>query len=88
MISAQHISINIVHVFIYIVATGSDWSSFNNDTFVPVFFNADLTVMFPNEQERTAATKLCNSNQPTDDTPEVRRECYFDFKVSLGVFKS
>ncbi|XP_067950366.1 uncharacterized protein [Watersipora subatra] len=62
-------------------STGS-WSDYNNDSFVPVFFNPDLTVMFPDSAKRTQAINLCNGGSNTDDTPEDRRECYFDYLVT------
>jgi len=41
--------------------------------------------MFPDETLRLTAVRLCyNSTAPTafDPTPEVRRACYFDYKVT------
>lgn len=61
---------------------GTSWATYNEPDFVPIFFNADLTVMFPDEDERAAAIALCNDGQATDNDPSERRECYFDYKVA------
>lgn len=53
----------------------------NDLTFTPIFFNPDLTVMFPDSTKRTTAQNLCYIDGGTDPDPSVRRECYFDFAV-------
>ncbi|XP_061167956.1 serine-rich adhesin for platelets-like [Saccostrea echinata] len=58
------------------------WSSHIDSSYTPVFFNADLTVMFTNASKRAAAISTCNNGESTDSDPEKRRECYFDFKVT------
>lgn len=60
---------------------GELWANYNDAAFTPTFFDADLTVMFPDADKRTLAIALCNNDAATDDTPEDRRECYFDYKV-------
>ncbi|KAK2160224.1 hypothetical protein NP493_1661g00003 [Ridgeia piscesae] len=69
---------------LFAYTTGS-WSDYTDPTFTPIFFNKDLAVMFPDETLRLTAVRLCyNSTAPTafDPTPEVRRACYFDYKVT------
>lgn len=60
-----------------------NWSSMNDDTFTPVYFNSNLTVMFTDADERANAISVCNGGASTDETPEDRRECYFDILVRL-----
>jgi hypothetical protein len=60
----------------------TDWSSHVDTAYTPVFFNANLTIMFPDPAKRSTAIKTCNSGAASDSDPEKRRECYFDFKVT------
>ena len=60
---------------------GNDWTTFNDPTFTPAFFNPDLDVMFGNATNRAAAEAVCNGGE-VDTDPTVRRECYFDFLVT------
>lgn len=63
-------------------AANANWTSHIDKSYTPVFFNANLTVMFPNAAKRSTAISLCNSGKSTDSDPEKRKECYFDFKVT------
>uniref|UniRef100_K1QGK1 Fibrillin-2 n=1 Tax=Magallana gigas TaxID=29159 RepID=K1QGK1_MAGGI len=63
-------------------ASNADWTSHVDTSYTPVFFNANLTVMFPDPSKRSTAISLCNSGKSTDSDPEKRKECYFDFKVT------
>jgi len=58
-----------------------NWTTFNDPAFTPLFFNADLTVMFGNASNAAAAEAVCNGGA-TDSNPEERRECYFDYLVT------
>nr|XP_022299294.1 uncharacterized protein LOC111108065 [Crassostrea virginica] len=60
----------------------TDWNSHIDTAYTPVFFNANLTVMFPDSSKRSTAISLCNSGKSTDTDPVKRKECYFDFKVT------
>ncbi|XP_062578222.1 mucin-like protein [Saccostrea cucullata] len=63
--------------------SGSDtWNTHIDNSYTPVFFNPDLTVMFSDGNKRSTAISTCNGGASTDDNPELRRECYFDFKVT------
>lgn len=59
-----------------------NWGSHVDAAYQPVFFNPDLTVMFSDDSKRTTAISTCNNGATTDDNPTLRRECYFDFKVT------
>ena len=73
----------------FVTANGKNWSDYNDPTFEPEFFNANLTVLFPDADKRATAIGLCNGGAATDDNPEARRECYFDFLVSaLWIYKT
>ncbi|KAK3103588.1 hypothetical protein FSP39_020372 [Pinctada imbricata] len=61
---------------------GGNWSNFIDAAFSPIFFDSDLTVMFPNATERTLAQDTCYQTGQTDPDPTQRRQCYFDFKVT------
>ena len=71
------------------VATGSSWSDYNDPSFEPVFFNANLTVMFPDLATQSEAISACNpEGGGVDDSPEDRRECYFDFLVCIIYYRT
>ena len=70
-------------IMFFVTANGKNWSDYNDPTFEPVFFNANLTALFPEKAKRDKAIGLCNGGAATDDNPEARRECYFDFLVSI-----
>lgn len=61
---------------------GYSWHSFVNTSIRPVFFNANLSVMFPNDTERSLAISTCYGQGADDPSPVDRRECYFDFKMT------
>lgn len=63
-------------------ASNANWTSHIDTSYTPVFFNANLTVMFPDPSKRSTAISTCNSGKSTDSDPEKRKECYFDFKVT------
>lgn len=58
------------------------WERHVDAAYTPVFFNPNLTVMFDNATKRETAISTCNNGATTDDDPTLRRECYFDFKVT------
>ena len=61
---------------------GDTYTTMNNDAgYTPLFFNSDLTVMFPNSTIRNLAIALCYSSGSTDPNPSLRRECYYDYAV-------
>ncbi|XP_056001709.1 uncharacterized protein LOC125655815 [Ostrea edulis] len=60
----------------------TNWASHVDTAYTPVFFNANLTIMFPDPAKKTQAINTCNKGASTDSDPEKRRECYFDFKVT------
>ena len=63
-----------------------NWSDYNDPTFKPVFFNPDLTIMFPDSSKRIEAINACNpGGNGVDDSPDDRRECYFDFLVGSNL---
>lgn len=66
---------------LFTYSSGS-WSDYTNDAFVPIFFNPDLSIMFPDPAKRQQAQDLCYQRGGTDPKPEARRECYFDYKVT------
>ena len=72
-------------VFYNSAAAGKSWTDYSDPTFEPVFFNPNLTIMFPDSSTRKTAISTCNGGALIDDSPEDRRECYFDFLVSLLV---
>ncbi|OWF55878.1 Fibrillin-3 [Mizuhopecten yessoensis] len=53
-----------------------------NSSIRPMFFVSNLTVMFPNDTERSLAISTCYGLGPEDPDPTQRKECYFDFKVT------
>lgn len=57
------------------------WETFNDLDFIPVFFNQDLSVMFPDDSVRTQAIFICNDEGQVDLNPTERKECYYDFAV-------
>ncbi|KAL3851662.1 hypothetical protein ACJMK2_015391, partial [Sinanodonta woodiana] len=59
------------------------WSSINNLTFVPLFFNPNLTAFIPNATIRRYAQDICYGEGLNDPTPEQRKPCYFDFSVTF-----
>ncbi|XP_065939071.1 uncharacterized protein [Magallana gigas] len=59
-----------------------NWGSHVDADYQPVFFNPNLTAMFTDDSKRTTAISTCNNGATTDDNPTLRRECYFDFKVT------
>lgn len=65
----------------FLYDNGDGWASINDLTFVPVFFNPNLTVMFPDDADRTQAQDICYKVGETDPDPTANRECYFDFAV-------
>lgn len=69
--------------FVLFSADGSDWTTYNDPDFIPVFFNEDLAAMFPDETKRQEAVSLCNNGATSDESPADRKECYFDFKVHV-----
>ncbi|XP_052780549.1 mucin-like protein [Mya arenaria] len=66
---------------LFLYKAGESYSSINDLTFTPVFFNPDLTVMFPNTTERQTAQDICYQAGGTDPNPAENSECYFDFAV-------
>ncbi|KAI0239341.1 Mucin-like protein [Lamellibrachia satsuma] len=65
--------------------TSGTWSDYTDSSFTPLFFNKDLAVMFPDEARRLTAVRLCYNSSVTsavDPSPEIRRACYFDYKVT------
>ena len=76
-----------LYFYFIFAAAGKSWTDYNDPTFEPVFFNPDLTVMFPDSSMRETAISTCNGGAATDDSPEDRRECYFDFLVIIKVWK-
>ena len=67
------------------LADGESWEDYNFANFTPVFFNPDLTIMFPDADLRAAAISTCNKGAARDDSPVDNRECYFDFMVSIVI---
>lgn len=61
---------------------GTSWSSYVDTNFMPIFFNANLTIMFPDEAERKTAQDVCYKVNETDPDPTQRRLCYFDLKAT------
>ena len=59
------------------------WSSYRNTSFEPIKYSKNLTELFPNETLRQQAISACFSGSTTDPNPEERRECYYDFRVTL-----
>jgi len=68
---------------VFCLDSETNWASYNFPDFRPTFFNANLTVMFPDADKRRAAIALCNNRNTEDENPELRKECYFDYKVCL-----
>ena len=67
---------------LFTYTTGS-WTSYTNPSFVPLFFNPDLTVMFSDSSTRLTAIQLCYDSQATSDpNPSLHRACYYDFAVT------
>lgn len=66
---------------LFLYDNGDTYSSINDLTFVPVFFNPNLTIMFPDDADKTQAQDICYEVGQEDPEPEARRECYFDFAV-------
>jgi hypothetical protein len=60
----------------------TNWASHVDTAYTPVFFNANLTIMFPDPSKRSTAISACNKGAASDPDPVQRRECYFDFKVT------
>lgn len=61
---------------------GDTYSSLNDETgYTPIFFNADLTIMFPDPLVRDQAQSACYQTGQTDPNPSLRRECYYDYAV-------
>ena len=46
-----------------------------------MFFNPDLSVMFPDSANRIHAQDICYQTGQTDPNPSLNRECYFDLAV-------
>ena len=67
-------------------ADGRSWAVYNDQTFEPVFFNSNLTIMFPEPELKAEAIFICNNGSTSDDFPEENRECYFDFLVSIALY--
>ena len=67
-------------------ANGRSWADYNDQTFEPVFFNPNLTIMFPEPELRAEAISICNNGSTSDDFPEENRECYFDLLVSIVLY--
>jgi len=66
---------------LFLYDNSDTWDSINDLTFTPVFFNPNLTAMFPVEADRTQAQNICYQNGQTDPDPSANRACYFDFAV-------
>lgn len=66
---------------LFLYDNGDNYTTINDLTFTPVFFNPNLTVMFPVEADRTQAQDICYNVGETDPDPSANRECYFDFAV-------
>ena len=64
-------------------ANGTAWADYRNVTFDPVKYSANLSVLFPDETTRQNAIATCFSESRTDPDPGARRECYYDFRVTL-----
>ena len=58
------------------------WQDYQNSTFIPLFFNKDLSQFFPDASERVNAMDLCYKKGAIDPNPEERRECYYAYKVT------
>lgn len=61
---------------------GTSWSSYVDTNFMPIFFNANLTIMFPDDADRKVAQDVCYKVNETDPDPTQRRLCYFDLKAT------
>lgn len=61
---------------------GTSWSSYVDTNFMPIFFNANLTIMFPNADDRKTAQDVCYKVNETDPDPTQRRLCYYDLKAT------
>ena len=59
------------------------WSSYRNTSFEPIKYSKNLTELFPDETLRQQAISACFSGSTVDPNPEERRECYYDFRVTL-----
>lgn len=70
-------------LFTYI--SPDNWDLKNDPTFTPLFWVADLEIMFPNTAKRLQAVRLCYNSDATvaiDPSPESRRPCYYDYAVT------
>ena len=72
-------------LFDYTGVSGT-YISYNDVAFEPMFFNPNLTVMFPDDANRLQAVQLCYNATATsadsDTDPTARRECYYDFAAT------
>lgn len=57
-------------------------SFYFDKSFTPIFFNANLSIMFPDSEDRREAQNICYQNNETDPNPTQRRQCYFDYKAT------
>ena len=46
---------------LFTYASGETWENYTDVNFVPIFFNANLTIMFPDAAKRLEAVKLCHN---------------------------
>jgi len=68
---------------LFTYANGYNWTTYNDVSFTPVFFNPNLTAMFGDATGVAEAETVCNGGA-VDTNPEARRECYFDFLVTAN----
>ena len=50
---------------LFFYKSGESWSTMNDLTFVPLFFDPDLTVMFPDATLRQTAQDICSPVRTT-----------------------